>query len=165
MKKVIAAVSTASFLALLPMAAAAGAEREEGVTMHHATGAFDVQVSPKSLDGPVEDASLGRFALDKVYHGGLDGTGRGQMLTAGSPKEGSAGYVAIERFEGKLDGREGSFALMHRGSMSPAGQTLEVTVVPGSGAGALSGISGTLAIRIEGKQHFYDLDYELPKAP
>jgi hypothetical protein len=121
-------------------------------------------VIAKSLDGPVEDASLGRFALDKVYHGGLDGTGRGQMLTAGSPKEGSAGYVAIERFEGKLDGREGAFALLHRGTMTPAGQTLEVTVVPGSGTGALAGISGTLEIRIEGKQHSYDFRYELPAA-
>ncbi len=133
--------------------------------MRQASGTFDVQVIPKSLDGPVEEATLGRYALDKVYHGGLEGTGRGQMLTAGSPKEGSAGYVAIERFEGKLDGREGSFALMHRGTMTPAGQILEVTVVPGSGRGALAGISGTLEIRIEGKEHFYDFAYELPAAP
>jgi len=116
--------------------------------MRKASGTFDVQVNAKSLDGPVEEATLGRFALDKVYRGGLEGTGRGQMLTAGSPEEGSAGYVAIERFEGRLDGREGSFALMHRGTMSPAGQTLEVTVVPGSGGGALAGIAGALRLRI-----------------
>lgn len=133
--------------------------------MRQASGTFDVQVIAKSLDGPVEEATLGRYALDKVYHGGLEGTGRGQMLTAGSPQEGSAGYVAIERFEGKLDGREGSFALMHRGTMTPAGQILEVTVVPGSGTGALAGIAGALTIRIEGKRHSYDFDYELPAAP
>jgi len=151
--------------AALVVAASAAAGTNKEATMRHASGTFDVQVVPKSLDGPVEDASLGRFALDKVYRGGLEGTGRGQMLTAGSPKEGSAGYVAIERFEGKLDGREGAFALMHRGAMSPAGQTLEVTVVPGSGGGALAGISGTLAIRIEGNEHFYDFAYQLPATP
>ncbi len=164
MRTIVAAVAT--WLALVTAGMAApGAGSVEERTMRHATGDFDVQVTPKDLDGPAEDATLGRFALVKRYHGGLEADGLGQMLTAGSPAAGSAGYVAVETVSGTLDGRAGSFALMHRGSMSPASQTIEVTVVPGSGTGALAGISGTLEIRIEGKQHFYNLAYELPAAP
>jgi Protein of unknown function (DUF3224) len=150
------------WLVLAAETVALGASSTQEATMYHASGTFDVQVIPKELDGPAEDSTLGRFALVKRYHGGLEADGTGQMLTAGSPAAGSAGYVAIETVSGTLDGREGSFALMHRGSMSPAGQTIEVNVVPGSGTGALAGISGTLEIRIEGKQHLCDLAYELP---
>ncbi len=133
--------------------------------MHHASGTFEVKVTPVALEGPVADATLGRFSLDKRYHGALEATGFGQMLTAGRPDQGSAGYVAIERVDGTLDGRKGSFALQHRGTMSPAGLDLEVLVVPGSGDGELAGISGRCTIRIEAKQHFYDLEYSLPGHP
>jgi len=158
-------VALAVLALILVAGPARSAESGEEGAMRHATGTFEVQITPRRLDGPAREDTLGRFDLDKVYHGGLDGTGKGQMLTAGSPEHGSAGYVALERFVGRLDGREGAFTLMHRGTMSPAGQTLEVTVVPGSGDGELAGISGTLEIRIEGRDHFYDLGYELPAKP
>lgn len=159
------AAAAALTMAVVAASVALGAGPTEEKTMQHASGSFDVQMTPEEPNGRTEDDGLGRFALDKRYHGGLEGRALGQMLSAGSPGEGSAGYVAIERFVGKLDGREGTFALMHRGTMSPAGQTLEVAVVPGSGSGELAGISGTLDIRIEGKQHFYDLAYELAAKP
>ena len=162
--KVVIAL-TAFAMAIATAHSFSAAEPEEEPTMRHATGTFDVQITPRRLDGPAREETLGRFDLDKVYHGALEGTGKGQMLTAGSPEEGSAAYVALERFVGKLDGREGAFTLMHGGTMSPAGQTLQVTVVPGSGDGELAGISGTLEIRIEGRDHFYDLAYELPAKP
>jgi len=144
---------------------ARAAEPSEPGTIRHATGTFEVEITPRRLDGPARDETLGRFDLDKVYRGGLDAAGRGQMLTTGSPEEGAAAYVAIERVQGRLDGRYGAFTLMHSGTMSAAGQKLEVTVVPGSGEGELAGISGTLEIRIEGRDHFYDLAYELPAQP
>lgn len=165
MRKTFSAVSAAVIVALPAMVAWAAAEPQEEGTMRQATGAFEVQITPRRLDGPARDDTLGRFDLDKIYQGGLEGAGKGQMLTAGSPEQGSAGYVALERFVGRLDGREGAFTLMHRGTMSPAGQTLEVTVVPGSGDGGLAGISGTLEIRIEGRDHFYDFAYTLPAQP
>jgi hypothetical protein len=83
------------------------------------------------------------------------------MLAVGS--EGGWGiYVAMEKVEGTLDGRRGSFILYHHGTMSPeAGQQLVVTVGPGSGSGELVGLSGRLAIEIAGGRHFYSLEYEL----
>ncbi len=95
-----------------------------------------------------------------MYHGDLEATGKGLMLSSGDPGQGSAGYVAMERVSGILSGRAGSFALMQMGSMVPgAGQQLTVTIVPGSGTGDLSGIYGGMAINIAGGKHSYLLNY------
>ena len=71
--------------------------------------------------------------------------------------------VAIEVVTGTLAGRRGSFALQHMATMEKGGQKMEVLVIPGSGTGELAGITGTFAIRIEGGQHFYEMDYTLPE--
>src|SRR3546814_7127394 len=84
------------------------------------------------------------------------------MLTAMTETQGSAGYVAIEKFSGTLDGRSGSFVLQHSATMTRGASQLSVTVVPDSGTGQLSGISGSLRIIIVTGQHSYEFDYELP---
>lgn len=128
--------------------------------MHHAHGTFSVDTRPFSLPAPAE--GLGRFSLDKQLHGDFEGTGKGEMLTAGDPKTGAAGYVAIERVTGTLGGKNGSFALQHSGTMDAEGVKLTVTVVPGSGTGELKGIAGTFTIHNQGGNHSYDFDYTLP---
>lgn len=128
--------------------------------VNHATGQFDVKTTP------IEDKSLeillGRFNLDKQYHGDLEATGKGQMLTASTEMRGSAGYVAIEKVSGSLKGRSGSFVLQHTGTMIRGVPHLSISVVPDSGTGALKGISGKMSINIapDGK-HSYDLEYTL----
>ena len=87
------------------------------------------------------------------------------MMSAGDPAKGIAGYVAMEMVEGTLAGRTGSFALQHNGTMDAGGQQLNVVIVPGSGTGALAGISGRMTIRIAGREHCYTLSYALPAAP
>ena len=101
-------------------------------------------------------------SLDKRYHGALQATGEGLMLAFMSETPGSAGYVALERVQGTLLGREGSFVLQHHGLMDGGAPQLGITVVPGSGTGALAGLAGTMGIRIEGGRHFYDLHCTLP---
>ena len=130
----------------------------------HAAGTFEVRMQPQSQD-PAPGAALGRMSLDKTFHGELEGTGKGEMLTAITETQGSAVYVAIERVSGTLHGRTGTFALAHVGTMTRGAQELNIRVVPDSGTGELAGISGTLAIRMEGGKHFYDLAYTLPGAP
>jgi hypothetical protein len=130
--------------------------------MKHAYGEFDVKVHPLPLGGPAEDATLGRMSLEKEFRGDLEGSGKGQMLTGMTAVAGSAAYVAIERVTARLEGREGTFTLQHRGTMQQGEQNLLVSIVPDSGTGALEGISGTLHILIEGKKHRYDLEYILP---
>jgi hypothetical protein len=40
---------------------------------------------------------------------------------------------------------------------------LNIDVVPDSGTGQLTGITGTMNIRISEGKHFYDFDYALPE--
>ena len=128
--------------------------------MHHAHGTFTVDVRPIS---PAPAEGLGRYSIDKQIHGDLEATSKGEMLSGGDPKQGAAGYVAMEMVTGTLNGKHGSFALQHSGTMDASGLKLTVIVAPGSGTGELKGIAGTFTIVIEKGQHSYDFDYTLPK--
>jgi len=128
-----------------------------------ASGPFEVKINPQSEDKG-DGSTMGRMSLDKQYHGDLEATAKGEMLYASSAGvQGSGSYVAVERVTGKLHGKSGSFALAHKGSMSGGTQHMDITVVPDSGSGELSGISGTVKIIItaDGK-HSYELEYTLP---
>jgi hypothetical protein len=132
---------------------------------NHAHGTFEVKLVPQKPDNEVSaSANLGRLSIDKRFQGDLEGTSKGEMLSAGTEVRGSASYVAIERVTGALDGRSGSFVLQHSGTMNRGVPQLSVTVVPDSGTEQLRGISGALAIKIEGGKHFYEFDYTLPEA-
>ena len=133
--------------------------QEKPVT-HHATGTFDVKLLPQTDEKA--DPTLGRMTIDKQFHGDIEGTSQGQMLTAMTATKGSAGYVAVERVTGTLKGRTGSFTLQHSGSMNRNTPQLTITVVPDSGTGQLEGITGTFTIKITEGKHFYDFDYTLP---
>ena len=126
-----------------------------------ATGTFDVQLTPQAPEKE-GDTSLGRLTLDKQFHGDLQATSKGQMLTGMTGTKGSAGYVAIEKVEGTLGGRTGSFILQHRGIMDRGTPALLVTVVPDSGTEGLEGLAGTMTIEITGGEHRYTFDYTLP---
>jgi hypothetical protein len=125
---------------------------------HHAHGTFEVTVQPKS---PEPGEGLSRFSLDKQLHGDLEGESHGEMLAAGDYTKGEAGYVAIERVTGTLNGKQGGFALQHSATMSKGANVMQIVVVPGSGTGQLEGIAGTFTITIASGQHSYDLDYTL----
>lgn len=128
----------------------------------NATGTFDVTIRPQPPHDEADGVSIGRAALEKKFHGGLDATSVGEMIGARTATQGSAGYIAMERVRGTLDGREGSFVLMHHGVMDRGAQSLLVTVVPDSGTGALAGLRGTLTIEIADGVHRYALAYTLP---
>lgn len=128
-----------------------------------AKGTFDVTITPQASDLSPEGPSLGRMSLDKQFHGDLAATAKGEMLTAaGLAIKESAAYSAIERVTGLLHGKQGSFALQHTGVMNRGTPTLTITVVPDSGTSELTGLTGKMNIIIEGKQHSYVFDYELP---
>ncbi len=127
--------------------------------MQSAHGTFTVDVHPLT---PAPAEELGRFSINKQIHGDLEATTIGEMFSGGDPRQGVAGYVAIEVVTGTLGDKLGSFALQHFATMDASGPKMQVIVVPGSGTGDFKGIVGNLAIRIESGQHFYDLDYTLP---
>lgn len=130
-----------------------------------ARGRFTVKMTPFDEapgEGGGSAVSLGRLKLEKQFSGDLEGEGRGQMLTAMTGTQGSAGYVAIEHFSGSLHGRRGGFVFQHSGLMERGTQQLTISVVPDSGHGELSGIAGRFSIAIVEGQHRYEFDYSLP---
>jgi hypothetical protein len=132
----------------------------------HASGTFEVKLNVQKADNTAaESAKLGRMSIEKQFHGDLEGTSAGEMLSVGTEVKGSAGYVAMERVNGTLHGRTGTFALQHSGTMTRGEPQLNVTVVPDSGTGELLGITGKLLINIVEKKHFYEFDYTLPETP
>jgi hypothetical protein len=128
-------------------------------TMQHVKGEFDVKMVPQ--DGKDAVVNIGHWTWEKTLHGPLSGSSKGEMLAAGNPAKGTAGYVAIEFFTGTLAGRSGSFCLQHSATMQDGAHQLIVQVVPGSGTGELQGISGNMKIVVEQGKHFYEFDYQL----
>jgi Protein of unknown function (DUF3224) len=124
-----------------------------------AAGTFEVSMKPLSSSADPVDTFPGRMSLAKQFAGDLIAVGQGLMLTAMTQTQGSAGYVAIERVTGTLDGRKGSFVLQHSGTMNRGAPQLSVMIVPDSGTDELVGISGQLTIRIADGKHFYELEY------
>lgn len=128
-----------------------------------ARGEFVVALSPLAFEGAEPEFKLARMSIDKQITGDLVASTMGQMLTAMTGTEGSAGYVAIERVTGVLDGKHGTFVLQHTGTMNRGTPSLEVTVVPDSGTEELVGLEGEFEINIEDGKHLYEFTYRLPK--
>jgi len=126
------------------------------------SGEFSVGMTAQDAQG--ESPAIGRMLLDKQYHGALEARGAGQMLATHGSIAGSAAYVALETVTGTLQGRAGSFALVHQGRMNRGQPSLIIEVVPDSGTGALAGLAGRMSIRVEGHQHFYDFEFTLADA-
>src|SRR5689334_19040734 len=127
---------------------------------NRASGTFEVKLTPQD-DGP--DAPVGRMTISKQFQGDLTGTSNGQMVMSSSPSvQGSAGYVAIEKVTGTLNGRHGSFYLQHTGTMTRGVGDLTITVIPDSGTGELVGLTGRMNIIIKDGKHSYDFEYTLP---
>lgn len=91
-----------------------------------------------------------RFDFTKTWTGAIDGVSSGTMLTAGDPATGSAGYVALEVFDGRIDGRSGTIAFQQLGTMSEGDPVLQYVLAPGSGTGDLAGVTGMLTIEAVG---------------
>jgi hypothetical protein len=145
-----------------PDASETGADAVAEAFDRRAAGTFEPVVTPEEGRTTEEGSELGRARLEKRFHGDLEGTAEGWMLTALTPTEGSAGYVAIEEVRGTLEGREGAFILQHNGLMDRGAQSLVIHLVPDSGTGELEGIAGRMTITIDEEGYRYELFYTLP---
>jgi Protein of unknown function (DUF3224) len=129
----------------------------------HINGTFEVKLNAQKPDNQeAASAGLGRMSLDKQFHGALEATSKGEMLSVMTEVKGSGVYVAIEPVTGKLNGLSGSFLLHHTGIMTRREPQLSVRVVPDSGTEQLSGLTGSMGIKITEGKHFYDFEYTLP---
>ena len=138
--------------------AGAFTQKKEKV-MTKAKGTFEVKLNPQDQGA---DMPVGRMEIDKQFQGDLVGTSKGQMLMAGSSSvKDSAGYVAIEKVTGTLNGRRGSFYLQHTGVMTRGVGELTITVIPDSGTDQLVGLRGKMNIIIAEGKHSYEFEYTL----
>lgn len=133
--------------------------------MNFASGPFDVKLAPQPTPYDATTTRMGRMSIDKRYHGDLEATGTGEMLTGGTEVQGSAVYVAVEFVSGSLQGRRGTFLLQHGGTMVRGAPSLRITVVPDSGTGELAGLTGEMDIHVDAGAHSYDFKYSLPGNP
>lgn len=125
------------------------------------TGLFDVKMTPQASDPAEGGATLARMSLEKTYHGELAATAKGEFISAVTSIKGSAAYSAIERVDGTLQGRRGTFVLHHTGVMNRGVPSLAITVVPDSGTGELTRLTGSMNIVIDAGKHSYEFEYEL----
>ncbi len=139
-------------------------QKEKAVTTPK-RGTFEVKLTPVSGEGDSKESNIGRMTIHKEFHGILEGESVGQMLASYGSTKGSAGYVAMEKITGTLEGRAGTFVLQHLGTMDRGTQSQTIVVVPDSGTGDLKGLSGSMMIIIEEGQHFYEFSYSLQKEP
>lgn len=130
----------------------------------HISGPFDVKMSPQEPSDAAKGAIIGRMSLDKRYHGDLEATSQGEMLAVHGDVKGSAGYVALERVTGTLQGKTGGFVLQHNGIMNRGEPSLTITVVPDTGTDELVGLAGKMGIAIDNGKHSYDFEFTLPEA-
>ncbi len=127
-----------------------------------ASGQFEVNLQPlDSYAKGGQGVGLGRMSIDKSFYGDLEATSQGEMLTAMTHIEGSAGYVAIEQVTGNLQGKHGTFVLQHFGIADKGQNSLILQVIPDSGTGDLTNISGEMTIEQKDGRHHYTFTYTL----
>jgi hypothetical protein len=119
---------------------------------------------PLEIEVLATDSKLGRMSINKSVSCDLLATTVGQMHSATTEVKGSAGYVAIEKVEGVLNGKKGTFILQHTGIMNKGNRNPSVTAVPDSGSGELVGLDGEFSIIIAGGKHSYEFKYTLPSS-
>ncbi len=166
MHKIFISTIALVLAAALPSPASSQSEpAKKAPVTQRALGTFDVKIAPLTPYNAEAGAAVSRMSIDKQFKGDLEATSKGEMLGGGDYKKGSAGYVALEYVTGKLNGKSGSFALQHNGTMHRGNTQLSVSVVPGSGTGELAGLSGKMNIIIAEGKHSYEFDYSLEAAP
>jgi hypothetical protein len=125
------------------------------------TGTFELSMSAQPPMHDADGVTITTITVDKRFAGPLRADGRVHMISATTPITDSAGYVAIERITGSLDGRSGSFLVVHTGLLDRGQPTLAVSIVPDSGTGELTGIRGRMTIDAAEGTHVYALTYEI----
>ncbi|MEU3260640.1 DUF3224 domain-containing protein [Streptomyces albidoflavus] len=105
-------------------------------------------------------ATLTRASVENTFTGDLVGDGILEYLMVYGA-DSSATYVGLQRFEGTVGGRNGTFVARIEGTFTSAAAENWI-IVEGSGTGGLSGISGTGSVKsLDEKSAEYTVDYSI----
>jgi hypothetical protein len=111
-------------------------------TRAHARAKIVVQSSEAKPYDQTTGPALMEVRISEAFTGDIDGESTVQALEVQRGHQ-SARLVSLQRFQGKLGGRQGTFVL--QGSETVDNGKVKATwfVVPGSGTGDLSGLRGS----------------------
>jgi hypothetical protein len=110
--------------------------------MPDATGTFEVTPgSEDTLHAPQVEPKLTHATGTQSFSGQIQGEGSVDWLMCYLPDM-SARFVGVQRIDGSVDGRTGTFVMTAVGSHDGTGSTASWTIVDGSGTAELSGITG-----------------------
>ncbi len=125
----------------------------------HGTGTFEMKTWDESAYYEGEGQKLTKASVTFELKGDIEGKSWVEYLMA-YPDAENATYVGLQRVEGKVGGREGSFVLELRGKFENGKAGGVWSVVPGSGTGELTGLRGEGEIPpFSGSTASYTLDY------
>ena len=103
---------------------------------------------------------LTRASVSKTFSGDIEGEGQVEYLMM-YRGDGSATFVGLERFVGRIGRRAGTFVLQRSGVFESGQATESYSVIPGSGTGELQGLRGDGRSAGHGMEHPFTLDYDL----
>ena len=92
---VLVCLASGSLKNAQPYSQIQSADRKGAAVTTHATGTFDVKLTPAPFDDKPGDAGLGSMLIDKEFRGDLEATSRGQMLSAGTGGQGVDRVVTV----------------------------------------------------------------------
>lgn len=130
----------------------------------HATATFSIKSwDEKTWAGKphneVTGPKLTRAEIAYNYEGDFSGESSMQYLMYYRPDE-QVSCVALERMDGTLGGRRGSFVLQHNGLVDGHSITGDFTIIPSSGTGELAGIQGNGKLYATDKVWQITFDYD-----
>ncbi|WP_327143974.1 DUF3224 domain-containing protein [Nocardia sp. NBC_01327] len=106
---------------------------------------------------------VGVSLMEKQFEGEISGRSATLFTSAFDQTAGAGTYLAMESFEGTLNGRSGAFNFVHSASTSGTDRSAEFfLIVPASGTGELAGITGTGGISVDADgTHRIEFEYTL----
>jgi hypothetical protein len=104
---------------------------------------------------------LTRASVTKTFTGDLEGEGQVEYLMM-YRSDGTASFVGLERFVGRVGGKSGSFVLQRIGVFENGEAKESYSVIPGSATGELQGLQGEGRSAVgHGMEHPFSLNYDL----
>lgn len=85
-----------------------------------------------------------------------------RRLNSEDPTKAHASYVGMFFFEGKLNGKTGSFVMRDQGVYEDGAAVSNLLILNDSGGDELKGIAGTAKYRATPHEMMIEFDYELP---
>jgi hypothetical protein len=101
--------------------------------MDRAEGTFDLCFDDEPPYSDTGGVKLARAHITKTFHGDLTGTSETDIITVHTAHP--AAYAGIERFEGTVGGRKGSFVLQHNAGGENGVPWMTWKIVETSGTG------------------------------